>query len=335
MSKFFSSDHHLGHLRIPELAGRPFTADAAGVAEMNRELIRRHNEVVRPWDEVFVLGDFAMGTIAETLPLVKEMNGDIVLVAGNHDRCSPCYGDKWPDWVPKYLEAGFYGVQPMDGANPYLADMVKGIGVHVSHFPYLGSGQDSRTGMERYPGHRPIDHGGWLLCGHVHNRWRQHGKMINVGVDAWGGYPVTEDQLAEMMSLSPRNLEVLEWILGRAQETDWVYLHPAVRLVKHVAPRHRDYRSDNGNLDRTMITRAGALCVSLGNRSDAHWLQHQVTMLLGYVYRVDHARELVVQPKQDVQVSVCLMPDNFYRASHSDTVVDDLEPIWVINMVPE
>jgi len=62
------------------------------------------------------------------------------------------------------------------------------ISVLAYHFPYRGDSHDH----DRYREHRPADEGAWLLHGHVHERWRQRGRMINVGVDAWGGYPVTD-----------------------------------------------------------------------------------------------------------------------------------------------
>jgi calcineurin-like phosphoesterase family protein len=54
---------------------------------MNIALIERWNEAVGDDDEVVVLGDFAMGRIAETLPLAALLRGRKVLLAGNHDRC--------------------------------------------------------------------------------------------------------------------------------------------------------------------------------------------------------------------------------------------------------
>lgn len=53
--------------------------------------------------------------------------------------------------------------------------------------------------MECYLEFRPADHGGWLSHGHVYEKWRQNGRMINVGVDAWGGYPVDETNLVGLI----------------------------------------------------------------------------------------------------------------------------------------
>ena len=39
----------------------------------------------------------------------------------------------------------------------------------------------------------------WLLHGHVHARWRQQGRMVNVGVDVWDYTPVPEEVIARLM----------------------------------------------------------------------------------------------------------------------------------------
>ena len=41
------------------------------------------------------------------------------------------------------------------------------------------------------------------LHGHVHERWRQSGRMINVGVDAWDHRPVPEDAVAALIAGGP------------------------------------------------------------------------------------------------------------------------------------
>jgi calcineurin-like phosphoesterase family protein len=69
----------------------------------------------------------------------------------------------------------------------------------LCHFPYEGDSQD----RDRHLEHRPLDRGGWLLHGHVHDRWRQRGRMINVGVDVHGYRPVAEDAVAALMAGGP------------------------------------------------------------------------------------------------------------------------------------
>ena len=68
-------------------------------------------------------------------------------------------------------------------------------GLLACHFPYRGDSHDH----DRFVDDRPADRGRWLLHGHVHDRWLQRGRMINVGVDAWGYRPVSETELASII----------------------------------------------------------------------------------------------------------------------------------------
>ena len=64
MSQWFSADLHFGHANIIRYCDRPF----ADVDEMNWRLVRRWNATVAPTDEVWVLGDVAMGRLDDSLP---------------------------------------------------------------------------------------------------------------------------------------------------------------------------------------------------------------------------------------------------------------------------
>lgn len=77
----------------------------------------------------------------------------------------------------------------------------------VDHFPYYGDSHD----QDRYGEFRPVDRGLWLVHGHVHEKWRQMGRMINVGVDAWGGFPIAEERLLELIAGGPAELPPLPW----------------------------------------------------------------------------------------------------------------------------
>ena len=83
---FLVSDTHFGHAgvcRFTEADGvtkiRPWTDPA----EMDEEMIRRWNDRVRPNDKVYHLGDVVINRRA--LPTLARLNGDKVLIRGNHD----------------------------------------------------------------------------------------------------------------------------------------------------------------------------------------------------------------------------------------------------------
>ena len=83
---FLVSDTHFGHAgvcRFTEADGvtkiRPWTDPD----EMDEAMIQRWNDVVRPNDKVYHLGDVVINRKA--LPTLHRLNGDKVLIRGNHD----------------------------------------------------------------------------------------------------------------------------------------------------------------------------------------------------------------------------------------------------------
>ncbi len=50
---------------------------------MNEYMVMQHNRVVGPKDKVYMLGDLAMSK--KFLPILHRMNGEKVLIRGNHD----------------------------------------------------------------------------------------------------------------------------------------------------------------------------------------------------------------------------------------------------------
>ena len=201
MTVWFTSDLHLGHANIIRYSSRPFP----DVEAMNRALVDGWNDVVEPTDEVWVLGDFALGVIGTTLPLAGQLHGRKYLLSGNHDRCWSGHGARAEPWVQRYRDAGFQEVH-----QGQLEFEVAGTDVLACHFPYTGDSHD----QDRYVEARPVDRGQWLVHGHVHERWRQRGRMINVGVDAWAGRPVSTDALREAMAAGPTDLAPLPSIVN-------------------------------------------------------------------------------------------------------------------------
>lgn len=186
MTRFFTADLHLGHRNIIEYCARPFDDEE----QMNAVLLERWNTLVSPEDEVFVLGDFALGRLSRTLPLAGDLHGRKVLIAGNHDRCWSGHTKGVEAATRLYLDAGFDEIR--QGTVPIV---VGGMAVLACHFPYRGDSHD----QDRFVDHRPVDDGSWLLHGHVHERWKVRERMINVGVDVWDYAPVPEHVLTELL----------------------------------------------------------------------------------------------------------------------------------------
>ena len=82
---FLVSDTHFGHagvckfLRDDGTKLRPWD----NPEDMDEEMVKRWNETVRPNDKVYHLGDVVINRKA--LGIMRRLNGDKVLIRGNHD----------------------------------------------------------------------------------------------------------------------------------------------------------------------------------------------------------------------------------------------------------
>ena len=163
---WFTADTHFCHSNIIKYCKRPFGT----VQEMDHTMIARWNTLVRPNDIVYHLGDFALASIPVMQEIRKSLNGRITLLKGNHDgswaRCSKIRFDR----VLRSYSPKFAGVQ-----------------LHMAH---------------RHDKYTNNLEGSYILCGHVHDKWRLQGNILNVGVDQWDFYPVHSQQVMEVFGIA-------------------------------------------------------------------------------------------------------------------------------------
>ena len=166
MTVFFTSDTHFGHAGTLGLFGRPF----ASVKEMDAELIARWNATVEPDDEVWLLGDFALGPgVARAGALLAALHGTKHLVAGNND---PPAVRTLPGWA---------------SVADYAELTLEGRGLVLCHYPFR-----SWNGMAK---------GALNLHGHSHGGMAPLARQIDVGVDCWDFAPVA---LARLLTAATR-----------------------------------------------------------------------------------------------------------------------------------
>ena len=79
---FYIADWHYDHANCIHFDNRPFK----NVEEMNEALIANWNNVVSPGDTVYVLGDMFWCKTTEAIAVLDKLNGQKILVKGNHDR---------------------------------------------------------------------------------------------------------------------------------------------------------------------------------------------------------------------------------------------------------
>lgn len=88
---FFASDHHFGHANILTFKRQDGTPlrEFRDVDHMNEHIVNCHNSVVRPGDKTYFLGDIVMSRKSSALEILGRMNGEKILIKGNHDQCKP------------------------------------------------------------------------------------------------------------------------------------------------------------------------------------------------------------------------------------------------------
>lgn len=180
MAIYLTSDLHFNHNREFIWKARGFTS----VQEMNEEIIKRHNALVRPDDDVYILGDSSLGggdeqILAANKALIEQLNGKLHIIRGNHDT------DR--------RVAMYKNCKNVVGPILY-ADMIhyKGYHFYLSHFPTL-TGNLEKESLKQCTCN---------LFGHTHQTTNFHMDMpylYHVGVDSHDCKPVLLDDIIKEM----------------------------------------------------------------------------------------------------------------------------------------
>lgn len=181
----FVSDVHFLHKNIIHHNRN----NISNIDEMHHLLIEAWNKQVGPNDLVFDLGDLTLGSMTKGLELLKQLNGFIIHLKGNH------VSEK--EW--EYYDMNLPKQKFVDSS--YLCSTINGQKIAMCHFPIL-----SWDDMHR---------DSWHLFGHCHgsNAMEQHmGKAMDVGVDATVG--ITE-------SLRPVSMAEVRTVMAGKRIVSW------------------------------------------------------------------------------------------------------------------
>lgn len=169
-----TSDWHFCHDREFIWKARGF----ASVEAMNNDIITKHNYVVQPGDDVYVLGDLMLGDSTKGIECVAKLNGKLHIVLGNHDteRRIELYKQ-----LPNVVEV----------AN-VITLKYKKHHFYMSHYPTLTGNleKESLTQMTLN------------LFGHTHqkdNFYMDMPFMYHVGVDSHSCFPIALDDIILQM----------------------------------------------------------------------------------------------------------------------------------------
>lgn len=180
MTDYFTSDLHFGHANIIRFTNRPFS----GADEMDQALVFNINSRVQKDDNLFILGDFAMGRGVDKLTFMREKLSqfdceNVYLVVGNHDIKD----------INQLRKCGLKEVWTHCNIEE------NGHKVVLNHFPFM-----EWDGYYR---------GSYHLHGHIHKDrsynedMRSRGiRRYDVGVDANGYFPVSWEEIEAFFDAS-------------------------------------------------------------------------------------------------------------------------------------
>lgn len=169
---WFTSDHHFGHQNIIPYAKRPFTT----ADEMDEIMIRKWNEKVSDKDAVYYLGDFALNRPERCKEILKQLNGSIYLISGNHEVTALACKKRF-EWVKDYYE-----LKVND-------DSVKGGRQKIVLFHYAIRNWNGKN------------RGSFHLYGHAHGTLEEdpYALSFDIGVDNHDFYPVEYNEVKAIM----------------------------------------------------------------------------------------------------------------------------------------
>lgn len=168
---WLTSDCHFGHKKILEYS--PKTRSYTSVDEMDKSMIDTWNRMVAPEDTVYILGDISFYGVQRTIEIVKQLNGQLHLIKGNHDY-KLCENAEFRNLfvsVQDYLEIKHLKTK-----------------IVLCHYPILEWNGCHRNSMHCY--------------GHLHNgkSGLEKYKAMDVGVDATGQLLISLDDCIKILS---------------------------------------------------------------------------------------------------------------------------------------
>lgn len=139
---------------------------------MNEKLIDNWNNVVKPIDQVYVLGDFAWGNYESVSKIFNRLNGTRFLIQGNHDDEGIHKKLKWA-WIKDVYE--------LKANDKYY---------FLSHYPHRSWNK--------------AVHGARHCFAHCHGTLKPWGYSFDVGTDCWNYTPISIDTVEQLIAKLPR-----------------------------------------------------------------------------------------------------------------------------------
>ena len=170
---YFTSDLHFGH-------NKPFLYEPRGFAsieEHDRVIIDNWNSIVKPEDEVYVLGDMMLVDNEHGMECVGALHGRIKVIFGNHDTST---------------RRSLYLAAPTIEVMGFAHQIKYGkYHFYLSHYPTSVGNYDDEIIHNKF----------YCLCGHTHtqDKFKDFAsfKSYHVELDAHNNYPVSIETIIQ------------------------------------------------------------------------------------------------------------------------------------------
>lgn len=150
------SDTHFGHSNI--LTFEPYYRPFKTIEDHDEQLIQNWNNVVKPGDKVFHLGDFCLAS--QSIKIAKRLNGNKYLIMGNHDKAP----------TQQYLSSGFHKLLGSVTLEKFI----------LTHIPV------SDKQFSRFKGN---------IHGHLHSKLLEDKRYFNVSVEQINLTPINYEEV--------------------------------------------------------------------------------------------------------------------------------------------
>lgn len=174
MQIYFSSDLHFGHNKDFMYEPRGFQS----IEEHDEIIIKNWNEIVKPEDKVYILGDLMLNDTDAGIEKVNQLNGRKIIILGNHD--TPIRIERYREELNDIIDI-MYAYQFK--YNKHY--------IYLSHYPTITANYDDDKPWAKHL----IN-----LFGHTHQKekfYNNNPYMYNVGLDANNNKPISINEILE------------------------------------------------------------------------------------------------------------------------------------------
>lgn len=153
MKRYFTSDLHFFHKNICKFTDRKLVTSQE---DHEQWLVNIWNSRIENEDLVYILGDISFGKYQQTADFVESLNGQKIVIKGNHDNEQHLNRLKHDGII---LSWKLYDEVEIQGTKACLM-----------HYPIASWNRQH--------------YGSYMLHGHSHGMYQGFGKILDVGIDS-------------------------------------------------------------------------------------------------------------------------------------------------------